>query len=502
MYAPRYRSVRDAIRADISRAIAMATGGALLFAPIEYALTVYAYSGSIEWASKLRLAALTLTLALWLWVVLVVVTAGTMVAARLLRGVFDPRRARDLGWFVPSPPVDGVRPGVPILWATIATIGAVGTFVQRGAVWANLHYQEKELTAIVIAAIALLGFAVAFPLRRLFGIAADVGAKALAPTLRQWNPLGRWRAAGVACAALISGTLATCWFLLPQSRSVLPVRLVITTVVVAFGMGRYAELHDRVAHRPRRRSYALAIAGIALALNVATLWRFGADPETKYVAITASPALDKLIQLVRTANDLDRDGFGSLLGENDCAPLDKSIHPGATDRPDDGIDQNCDGRDFSLRAAPVPTGPAVAVPDQFKHSDWNVLLITIDTVRYDHTSFGGYKDGPKKRDTTPRLAELAKKATSFTFCNAPSAGTMASIPAILTSKFFHSGLALDENLPPGNPPKIKPENTTLPEIMKRAGYKTGVVASHNYWNDWGLDQGVDDYDNTIGKNAD
>ena len=39
----------------------------------------------------------------------------------------------------------------------------------------------------------------------------------------------------------------------------------------------------------------------------------------KNVAITASPALDLLIKRVRWANDLDRDGFGSLLGENDCA---------------------------------------------------------------------------------------------------------------------------------------------------------------------------------------
>jgi arylsulfatase A-like enzyme len=72
----------------------------------------------------------------------------------------------------------------------------------------------------------------------------------------------------------------------------------------------------------------------------------------------------------------------------------------------------------------------------------------------------------------------------------------------LTSKFFHSGIALDETPPPGNPPRIKPENTTLPEIMKRGGYKTGVIGSHHWWNDWGLEQGVDDYDNTIGKTSD
>ncbi|HEY5950518.1 MAG TPA: sulfatase-like hydrolase/transferase, partial [Kofleriaceae bacterium] len=505
---PRYRSLRQAVTADIGRAVAMAAGGAVLFAPIEYALTLWAYSGSVEFTSKLRLAALTLTLALWLWLVLAIWTAAAMIGARLVRGVFDPPRARELGWFVPAPPVAGVRPGVPQLWATLATLGAVGAVVQRAAVWADVHYVEPELTAIVIAVLALVAFGIAFPLRRLFGIAADVGAHALAPMLRLYNPLGRWRAAGIACAAMIGGVLAAMWFVLPQSRSVLPVRLAITFVVIALGMGRGAELHARiarrpgVAHRPRRRGYALAIGAAALVLNVATLYSFGADLETKYVAITASPALDHLIKLVRASNDLDRDGFGSLLGENDCAPFDKTVHPGATDLPDDGIDQNCDGRDFTLRPSKVPSGPTVAVPDQFKRSDWNVLLITIDTVRYDHTTFGGYKDSPKQRDTTPRLAEFARKSTSFTFCNAPSAGTMASIPAILTSKFFHSGLALDENLPPGNPPKIKPENTTLPEIMKRAGYATGVVASHPYWNNWGLDQGVDDYDNSIGKNGD
>lgn len=499
---PRYRTVRDAVRADVGRAVVMAAGAAVAFAPLEYALTVLTYSGSIELASKLRLAALTLTLSLWLWLVLTVALVGSMVALRVAHSVFDPPRARGRGLFVASPPIDGVRRGVPRMWATLATVGAVGALVQRGAVWADRRYVEPQLTAIVIAVVALIAFAAAVPLRRLFALAAEVGARALAPTLRTWNPLGHWRAAGFACAGLVAGVLALCWFLLPQSRSVLPVRMAVSAVVIGLGLGGGALAYARVARRPRRRGIALAIAASAGVLTVATLWRFGADLETKYVAITASPALDGLIKVVRSANDLDRDGFGSVLGENDCEPLSKKIHPAAPDLPDDGIDQNCDGRDFSLRVSTTPTGPTLPVPDQFKRNDWNILLITVDTVRYDHTSFGGYKTGPKKRDTTPRLAELVKRSTSFTFANAPSAGTMASIPAMLTSKFFHSGLALDENLPPGTPPKIKPENTTLPEIMKRADYRTGVIGSHHYWNNWGLDQGVDDYDNTIGKSSD
>src|SRR5205814_3973096 len=131
------------------------------------------------------------------------------------------------------------------------------------------------------------------------------------------------------------------------------------------GMGLGAARHARRT-RPRHRRHALALAGGALVLMTTTMAWIGADLETKYLAITASPALDRLIDSVRVANDLDGDGFGSLLGEGDCAPFDSSIHPGAPDFPDDGIDQNCDGHDFSLKTGPVAAGAALPVPAAFK----------------------------------------------------------------------------------------------------------------------------------------
>ncbi|MGE5180758.1 MAG: sulfatase-like hydrolase/transferase [Acidobacteriota bacterium] len=496
----RYRSTREAAIADVGRAIAMATVGVAVFAPVEYAVTLWAYAGPVDHA--VHLAALTATLSLLLWTVLVAVTAGAMLAARAIGAAFDGERGRRVGWFHASPLDRGVRRGVPRLWAVLAAGGTLGLALQRATAWAIIHFKEPQLTAVLVTAIALAAMAAAAPAFRLFALAADVGARALAPALRLANPLGRWRAAGIALAVLTGASLAGVWFALPESRSVLPVRLVVSGVVIGLGMGAGAYVHARPGRRlVRRRLHALVLALASLALTVATLVWWGADLETKYVAITASPALDKLITLVRYANDLDRDGFGSLLGENDCAPFDSKIHPGAIDLPDDGIDQNCDGHDFTLRTPAAPTGPTLPVPAQFK-KPWNVLFITIDTLRYDHTTFGGYANGPKHRDTTPRLAELVKHSVSFTFCNAPSAGTMASIPAIITSKYFHSGIALDEHVQPGMPPRLKPENTTLPEIMKRGGYTTGVIASHEYWNDWGMEQGVDDYDNSIGKTPD
>lgn len=492
-----YRSVRDAAIADVGRAITMAFGGALAFAPIEYALTLWSYAGHSTLVSKLRLVALVLALSLVLWLILAVGLVALVATVRFVRAQLDPDRGRGPGWFAPQPLDTGIRTGVPRVWSCVVTALVVGFVLQRGAVWAMGNYREAQLTAVLIGGmgIAVLGFGAV--LYRMCVIAATAGARALAPLLGPVNVIGRWRAAGFALAALVGGALAASWFALPQSRSVLPVRLVISTIVIVLGMGFGALVHPRLP-RVRSRSTALALAGTSTLLCTLTFAWWGAELETKYMAITGSPALDKLIGVIRTANDFDRDGFGTVLGEADCAPFDSRINRGAIDVPDDGIDQNCDGHDFSMSSLAVPNTPTIPVPAEFKRP-WNVLLLTIDTVRYDHTTFGGYATGPKRRDTTPRLAELVKRSTSFTWTMAPSAGTMASIPAIITSKYFHSGIALDESNPKGTPPRIKPENTTLPEIMKRAGYHTGVIASHDWWNDWGMEQGVDDYDNSIGK---
>ena len=501
--ATAYRSLRDGAIADVGRAIAIAAAGATAFAPIEYALTLASYAGSIGWAARLRLVALTVALALWLWLLLAVWLSAMLVGGRMARAQIDPSLGRGPGWLavVAVDVRGGVRPGVARLWAAVATALVSAAVIQRAAAFAIEHYKEPQLTAALIAAVAVVWIAIAARLYRAMAVAAAVAAAGLAPLFGAANPLGRWRAAGPALAGLVLAGLGLCWLVLPQSRSVLPVRLVISGLVIGVAMGVGALHHMRRRTRRRSRRRALSLAAAALAVMTTTLAWIGADLEAKYVAITASPAFDKLIASIRLANDLDGDGFGSLLGEGDCAPFRSHIYPGAFDIPDNGIDENCDGHDFSLRNVAAAPGADKAIPPAF-HKSWNVLFLTIDTLRYDHTTFGGYADGPKHRDTTPKLAELVKRSVSFAFANAPSAGTMASIPAILTSKYFHSGIALDETGPAGKPPVILPENTTLPEIMKRNGYVTGVVGSHVWWNGWGFEQGVDDYDNSLAKTDD
>ncbi len=502
--APHYRSVRAAMAADVGRVITMTACGIAAFAPIEYALTFKTYVGPVPIETAIRLVALTLTLSLWLWLWLTLATSALVIGARLVSSALSRRWARGVGWFVPRPLAAGVRPGVPWLWAGALTAAIVAVVVQRVGVWAFTHYKEPELTSALIAAVVLPIAALAAPLGRAIhrGV-AWLGVR-VAPKLRGASPLGRWRAVSVALAGALAGALALIYRFAPNTRSEIPHRHIAAVAVIALGMGLGAHLHEtrKPHHSPRRRDRRVAggIALVAWAFLTMTLWKWGGDLEAKYMAKTASPTLDALITSIRYANDVDRDGYGSLLGENDCDPFDASINPDAKEIPDDGIDQNCDGHDFTLKNIAVPEGAAMPVPPEFKR-EWNVLFITIDATRYDSTTFGGSMDLPKHRDTTPRLAELVKKSTSFTFCNAPSAGTMASIPAILTSKFFHDGIALGPERP-GMPPKVLPENMILPEIMKRGGYHTGVIGSHEYWNDWGLDQGVDDYDNSIGKTPD
>jgi arylsulfatase A-like enzyme len=496
----RYRSLGQGLVGDVDRAITLALSGAIAFDVIEYAITVWAYPGPISAPSFVRLFALSTTLSAILWLLLAAGLAVVLASVRLARAAIDRDLGRAPGWLDPQPLVAGIRPAVTRIWAAVATSLAIALPLQRFSVWAMDHYKEVELRAVMIAVAGVGAAGVAAVLYRVFAAATAVGARALAPTLRAANPLGRVRPAAVALAALVAGGMAASWLVLPQSRSAIPVRLIVSGIVVVFGMcfgGRFRW------YRPMSKRRALAVGGGALVLFTGTLWQWGGEVETKSVAWTGSPAMEKLILVVRYANDVDGDGYGTLLGEPDCAPFDASINPGAIDIPDNGIDEDCSGSDYSLRdaIAGVPPGPNRIVPPKFQKT-WNILFITIDTVRYDRTSFGGYRDGPKHRDTTPRLAELVNRSTTFTFTNAPSAGTMASIPAIITSKYFHSGIALDEHVPPGMPPKLKPENTLLMEIMKRKDYATGVIASHEYWNDWGMDQGVDDYDNSIGKTPD
>lgn len=188
--------------------------------------------------------------------------------------------------------------------------------------------------------------------------------------------------------------------------------------------------------------------------------------------------------LLRRATDLDKDGFSSLLGGGDCAPLDRKRSPAAIDEPGNGIDEDCNGSDAeAVTDAPTLRRYSGALkPAQIKK--WNVVWIIIDAVRADHMSALGYK-----RKTTPYLDALAAESLLFSHARSQSSGTDMSIPSMLTGQDPSSMHWLTDRPFYG----IGPGVTTLAERLGALGYRSAMYVNawiHKNVRDYG--RGVDD----------
>src|SRR6185295_16926005 len=162
------------------------------------------------------------------------------------------------------------------------------------------------------------------------------------------------------------------------------------------------ELRSALGKRSPAGLAALVVAP-PLLLGLLALQAGRADRVQKAAAIHA--ALTKpLLAGLHAAWDVDRDGYSPVLGP-DCNDLDADVHPGAFDWPDDGIDQNCNGHQATLK--PVSRPGFAAVPAGVPRRP-NVVLISVDALRWDHVGAYGYS-----RPTTPRIDELARDATLF-----------------------------------------------------------------------------------------
>jgi arylsulfatase A-like enzyme len=100
----------------------------------------------------------------------------------------------------------------------------------------------------------------------------------------------------------------------------------------------------------------------------------------------------------------------------------------------------------------------------------NVVIISIDTLRADHLGCYGYE-----RNTSPVIDKLATEGTLFERMYSQMGLTWPSLTSIMTSLYpkthgvRHIGTQLE------------PEFTTLAEILKNEGYKTGAFLANFYW---------------------
>ena len=131
---------------------------------------------------------------------------------------------------------------------------------------------------------------------------------------------------------------------------------------------------------------------------------------------------------------------------------------------------------------PLPAHAAGPQPAFVK--DFNVILISIDSLRADHLGAYGYQ-----RNTSPTLDGLAQRGARFAHTSSTTSWTLPAHMSMMTGRSLlgHGVIWHDRKLADGIP--------MLAESLKRAGYATGAITSAPYVEGrYGFARGFDEYD--------
>jgi arylsulfatase A-like enzyme len=204
-----------------------------------------------------------------------------------------------------------------------------------------------------------------------------------------------------------------------------------------------------------------------------------------------APLGHSALALVRKATDHDRDGASALFGGGDCNDRDPRVSPLAIDVAGNGVDEDCSGADMPLPPA-VPTstqasGAASAGPVRPAEleRDFNLILVTVDTLRAGECGFLGYG-----RPTTPNLDALAAESVVFDRAYAMASYTGKALAPMLIGRYPSETLRDG-----GHFNTYAAGNTFLAERLQAAGVRTMGAASHWYFKErFGVTQGFDAFD--------
>jgi arylsulfatase A-like enzyme len=144
-----------------------------------------------------------------------------------------------------------------------------------------------------------------------------------------------------------------------------------------------------------------------------------------------------------------------------------------------------------LLAAGARPAAGVAQPGARGPRFPNVLVISIDTLRTDRMSAYGYE-----RPTSPEIARLLARGTSFAEARTVEPLTGPSSCSLLTSRFPHEHGATRNGL------KIRPRLASLPKLLEQRGYKTAAFVGNWTLRDalTGLAEHFDEYHEVFTRN--
>jgi arylsulfatase A-like enzyme/Flp pilus assembly protein TadD len=138
----------------------------------------------------------------------------------------------------------------------------------------------------------------------------------------------------------------------------------------------------------------------------------------------------------------------------------------------------------ACRAATVPA----QAPAPGALRGWNVLLVTIDTLRADHVGAYGSTAG-----ATPTLDRLAREGARFAEAYAHVPLTLPSHAALMTGAYpFHNGVRDNGTF------RLDASKATMAKALKATGYRTGAfVGAFVLDARFGLNAGFDVYDDRM-----
>lgn len=383
------------------------------------------------------------------------------------------------GWFRPEPEASRALICAAI-WSGL-TLGPLFP----ASYWIITHFHAPALMAlgILLCAIATQVFAV--------GILALISPAILA-VLRRFD--NRAASPGAILVVLVGALVAqsTRFYLLnrPWLRNLSPDPII---VVSTLALGTPLLLGLLVGWRRRRATPIgltpmLAVAMAVILLTLVSALTFGGRQSVVAATFAYSRSTGHIVRELRRVLDWDRDGYSFAFGGRDCNDHDPRVHPGASDIPGNGVDENCTGHDAVARSD-LGDGFYSPVPPTLGDRAPSFLLLSVDAMRPDHMGAYGYR-----RPTTPHMDAFSRLSARFTEARCVSPRSLRSFASIWTGLY-------PSQVEWGNEiqfPPLSESNHTLAEHLRDAGYHTAAFLDTGYFvHTLGFFQGFTDVHQTL-----